>query len=93
MDGVARNRWRVRPYVTYRPTTRVSAELGTRYQRNRDNTQWLSNVVDAAGTHYLFAHLDQDLLSFTSRLDVTVRKNLSFQMYGEPFVSAGRRGW
>jgi hypothetical protein len=84
--------WRVRPYVTFRPSTRVSAELGTRFQRNHDNTQYLATVgsVGADSTHYLFAHLEQDLLSFTSRFDVTLRPTLSLQMYAEPFVTAGR---
>lgn len=84
--------WRVRPYVTFRPSTRVSAELGTRFQRNSDHTQYLASAgsVGADSTHYLFAHLDQDLLSFTSRLNVTLRPTLSLQMYAEPFVSAGR---
>jgi hypothetical protein len=69
----------------------VSAELGTRFQRNHDNTQYFATVgsVGADSTHYLFAHLEQDLLSFTSRLDVTVRPTLSMQMYAEPFVTAG----
>lgn len=90
-DGGRSMLWRVRPYVTMHPSTRVSAELGTRYERNRDNTQWLANLgaIGADSTHYLVAHLDQDLLSFTGRLDVTMRPNLSFQMYAEPFVTAG----
>jgi hypothetical protein len=90
-DGGRSMLWRVRPYVTIRPSTRLSFELGTRYQRNRDNTQWLANVgtVGADTTHYLVAHLDQDLLSFTSRLNFTMRPNLSLQMYAEPFVTAG----
>jgi hypothetical protein len=83
--------WRVRPYVTIRPSSRVGFEIGTRYQRNQDNTQWLGNVgaVGADTTHYLFGHLNQDLLSFTSRLDVTLRPTLSLQLYAEPFVTAG----
>jgi hypothetical protein len=90
-DGGRSMLWRVRPYVVYRPSPRVSAELGARYQRNRDNTQYLATAgaVGADTTHYLFAHLDQDLLSFTSRLDVTMRPNLTLQMYAEPFVTAG----
>ena len=83
--------WRVRPYVRVRPSTRVNVELGTRYQRNQDNTQWLANlgVVGADTTHYLFGHLEQDLLSFTGRVDVTLRPTVSLQMYVEPFVTAG----
>jgi hypothetical protein len=84
--------WRVRPYVRVRPSSRVNVELGTRYQRNQDNTQWLANVgtVGADTTHYLFGYLAQDLLSFTGRVDVTLRPTVSFQMYVEPFVTAGR---
>jgi hypothetical protein len=83
--------WRVRPYVRVRPSSRVGLELGTRYQRNQDNTQWLANlgVIGADSTHYLFGYLAQDLLSFTGRVDVTLRPTLSLQMYVEPFVTAG----
>jgi hypothetical protein len=83
--------WRVRPYVRVRPSTRVALELGTRYQRNQDNTQWLANLgaVGADTTHYLFGYLAQDLLSFTGRVDVTLRPTVSLQMYVEPFVTGG----
>jgi hypothetical protein len=83
--------WRVRPYFRIRPSTRVNVEIGTRYQRNQDNTQWLGNVgvVGADTTHYLFGYLAQDLLSFTGRFDVTLRPTMSLQLYVEPFVTAG----
>ena len=95
-DGGRSALWRVRPYVVVRPATNVSWELGTRYQRNRDNTQWYGNAGAAPGaagsdtTHYVFARLDQHLLSFTARLNVTATPALSLQLYAEPFVSTGR---
>jgi hypothetical protein len=90
-DGGRSTLWRVRPYVTVRAGGRLSAELGTRYQRNRDNTQWVATVGDVASdtAHHVFAHLDQDLLSFTGRLDFTATPTLSVQLYAEPFVTAG----
>jgi hypothetical protein len=90
-DGGRSMLWRVRPYVRVRPSTRVGFELGTRYQRNQDNTQWMTNlgVVGADTTHYLFGYLAQDLLSFTGRMDVTLRPTMSLQLYVEPFVTAG----
>ena len=83
--------WRVRPYVIVHPSSRVGIELGTRYQYNRDNTQWIDNVgeIGADTTHYLFGRLHQDLLSFTGRMDLTIRPTLSLQLYAEPFVTAG----
>ena len=84
--------WRVRPYVTVRSRSNFSWELGTRYQRNRNNTQWFANlgVIGSDTTHYLFAHLDQELLSFTSRLNYTATTVLSVQLYAEPFLTTGR---
>jgi hypothetical protein len=84
--------WRVRPYVTVRARSNLSWELGTRYQRNRSDTQWFANLgaIGSDTTHYLFAHLDQELLSFTSRLNYTATTALSAQVYAEPFLTTGR---
>ena len=84
--------WRVRPYLTLRARSNLSWEIGTRYQRNRNNTQWFDNlgVIGSDTTHYLFAHLDQELLSFTSRLNYTATTALSLQLYAEPFLTTGR---
>ncbi len=84
--------WRVRPYVTVRARSNLSWELGTRYQRNRNDSQWFGNqgVIGSDTTHYLFAHLDQELLSFTSRLNYTATTALSLQLYAEPFLTTGR---
>ena len=83
--------WRVRPYLTLRAASNISVELGARYQRNKDNTQFYGNTgpVGGADTHYLFAHLDQHLLSFQTRFSFTATPNLSLQFYGEPFVTTG----
>ena len=91
-DGGRTLLWRVRPYVIVRPSTRLGFELGTRYQYNRDNTQWIANIGEAGAdtTHYLFGRLYQDLLSFTGRMDLTIRPTMSLQLYAEPFVTAGR---
>jgi hypothetical protein len=90
-DGGRSLLWRVRPYVKLRPSSRLGIELGTRYQYNRDNTQWIAKAGDVGSdtTHYLFGRLHQDLLSFTGRMDLTIRPTMSLQLYAEPFVTAG----
>ena len=90
-DGGRSQLWRVRPYLTWRAASNASFEIGTRYQRNKDNTQWYGNIgkVGAPDAHYLFARLDQHLLSFTSRLNYTATPTLSLQFYAEPFVTTG----
>jgi hypothetical protein len=83
--------WRVRPLVAVRSGARLSWELGARYQKNLDNTQWVQNVgaIGADSTHYVFGRLHQDLLSFQARVNYTVTPALSLQLYAEPFVSTG----
>ena len=90
-DGGRTSLWRVRPYVRVRSRSNLNWELGTRYQRNRDNTQHYANfgTIGADTTHYVFAHLDQHLLSFTARLNYTATPTLSLQLYAEPFVTSG----
>jgi hypothetical protein len=46
-------------------------------------------VTDAAGTHYVFARLDQNEASLTGRIDYTVSPVLTVQLYAQPFVSKG----
>jgi hypothetical protein len=84
--------WRVRPYLTYRAASNLQLELGARYQKNHDNTQWYGNLgtIGSPDAHYLFAHLNQDLLSFQSRVSYTITPTLTFQFYGEPFVTTGK---
>jgi hypothetical protein len=91
-DGGRSRLWRVRPYMTFRAASNASFELGTRYQRNIDNTQWYRNIGSAGkpNAHYLFAHMEQHLLSFTSRLNYTATPTLSLQFYAEPFVTTGK---
>jgi hypothetical protein len=84
--------WRVRPYVTVRTRSNLSWEVGTRYQRNRSDTQWFDTfgAIGSDTTHYLFAHLDQQLLSFTGRFNYTATTTTSLQLYAEPFLTTGR---
>ncbi len=76
------------PQVTLRPVPALSMVGGMRIARGLNDTQWLDNVTDA-GTHYVFARLEQTTVSFTGRLSYTLRPTLSLQLYAEPFVSAG----
>ena len=83
------NLWRIRPIVRLRPAGNVTAELGARYERNRDDDQFLDFASVGGERRYLFAHLHQHTLSFQGRLDYTLRPTVSLQLYAEPFVTTG----
>jgi hypothetical protein len=89
-EGESSN-WSLSPYVNFRFSTQFQASIGPNISRNHDNTQWFGNFTDAAGTtHFSFARLDGRTVSMSTRLNYTVTPNLTFEFYGQPFVSTGK---
>ena len=89
LERVAR-RSRSSPRIALRPTSSLSAELGLRWNTNKDDAQWIETLEEeGAVDRYLFGRLDQTTFAFTTRLNYTITPNLSLQLYGEPFVSSG----
>jgi len=79
------------PSLTLRFSTRFQVSLGARAARDHNQTQWFGNFTDSAGvTHYSFARLEQRTLSMSTRINYTASPDLTFEFYGEPFVSKGR---
>ncbi len=78
------------PYVVFRLSTRMALNVGVDYGDNSDDAQWYDNVTDAQGvTHYTFAHLDQRTISTSIRFNYTAIPSLTFEFYGQPFVTTG----
>ncbi|MGH7714298.1 MAG: DUF5916 domain-containing protein [Gemmatimonadaceae bacterium] len=78
------------PYINFRFSTRFGVSLGFGYYRDRNNTQWFGNFRDTTGvTHYSFAHLNQRTVSMSTRVNYTFTPNLTFEFWGQPFVSTG----
>jgi hypothetical protein len=82
--------YEINPSVDLRVSSPFHMNLGVDYNHNRDDTQWYGNFTDSVNvTHYTFAHLDQQTLSSTLRVDYTATPNLTFQLYASPFVTKG----
>jgi hypothetical protein len=80
----------VNPRIQVRPGSAVSAEIGVAFSKNHDTAQWVANFDDGGRTRYVFGELQQRTSSMTFRVNYTLTPNLSVQLYGQPFVSAGR---
>ena len=78
------------PGIQFRPGSAVSAEVGVAYSVNNDDAQWVTAHQGTDRTHYVFGALRQRTSSMTLRLNYTLTPTLSIQLYGQPFVSAGR---
>jgi hypothetical protein len=83
-------RWNVSPSVDVRVRSGFQFSLGAGYQRRVAAAQWFRNdTLSPTDIRYTFAHLDQDVLSLTSRVDFTATPNLSLQVYAAPFIAVG----
>ncbi len=78
------------PYVSFRFSPRLGVNISTGFNNDHNNTQWFGNFRDASGvTHYTFARLDQRTISMSARVNYTFTPDLTFEFYGQPFVSTG----
>jgi hypothetical protein len=80
------------PYVNIHPSSSLQLSFSPGITRDHPNTQWFGNFTDSATgvTHYTFAHLDQRTVSMSTRVTYTMTPNLTFEFYGQPFVSTGQ---
>jgi len=77
------------PGVTIRPSGAVQLSLGVDYSKTTDDSQFFGNFVDGTGTHYTFAHLEQKVYAFNTRVSYTMTPNLTLQVYAQPFLAKG----
>ena len=80
--------------LTANPSESLSVRLGPRFSKRYESAQYVTSADDPFATHtygrrYIFGGLDQTTLSVDARVNVTFTPTLSFQLYAEPFISAG----
>jgi hypothetical protein len=79
---------------TLRPSSSIRVSVVPALRLYRNTVQFVGGVTDALaantyGRRYLLSDLYQTTLSATTRVDWTLSPALSFQLYAQPFVSAG----
>lgn len=77
--------------VDARVASRLSGSLGVSWDEVTNDQQWVGNYGNFLSdtTHFTFAKLHQHILSVTMRANWTATPTLSFQLYGQPFVTTG----
>jgi hypothetical protein len=88
--------WLAASEVEVRVASRFSVSVGPSFHHRVDDLQWIGNfgALLSDTTHFTFARLDQRTIGVTTRANWTATPNLSFQFYGQPFVSTGAfRNW
>jgi len=81
--------------LTIRPTSSVHVTVSPDASLYHNTIQFVRGATDPLATstygrRYVFGNLFQTTLSATTRVDWTLTPLLSFQLYAQPFASAGR---
>ncbi|HEX6965681.1 MAG TPA: DUF5916 domain-containing protein [Gemmatimonadaceae bacterium] len=79
----------VSPSLSVRPSGRVEFSLGPSVAWNANPWQYVTQRSALGDTHYLFGRIDQTTVALTARARYSFTPTLSFEFYGEPFISAG----
>jgi hypothetical protein len=87
--------WNAYMSVRWKPGTNFSLSLGPSYMHETSKIQWVTRVNDAMmmetyGTRYVFANIDQKILSAEIRLNWTFTPKLTLQAYLQPFLGVGK---
>ena len=86
--------WNAQVDVRWKPSDNVSFSIGPQYMVESNQTQWVGRFGDPLmtstyGARYVFAHIDQKIVSAEIRLNWTFTPRLSLQAYLQPFIAVG----
>ncbi len=75
--------------LSWRPASNVDLTIAPGLFRNYDSWQYLQTSPVADSLHYIFGALDLITVSMTIRANITFTRNMTLQLYAEPFMSTG----
>ncbi len=81
---------RVEPELVFRPSDRFNLSFSMGYNPSINDRQYVDEIWDDSGPHYVFARLDMKIAYLTTRFNYSFTPDLSIQFYGMPFIAAGR---
>lgn len=79
--------------IRIRPTSRFEISLRPRYSWRFNHAQWVENFDgddDGDDDQFVYGELDSQTLDLTTRANVLFSRDLSLEVYVQPFISAGR---
>jgi hypothetical protein len=83
-----------RASVRYKPTSNVQLTFGPSYNYSLNETQYVARFDDALaadfhGQRFVFAELEQHVVSLDTRLNWTFTPDLTLELFAQPFVATG----
>lgn len=76
--------------LTYKPTNFMTVTFNPSYSKSFDELQYISQESYTSTTRYLFASINQKVLSASIRVSLNLTPDLSLQYWGQPFIASGQ---
>ncbi|MBA3271671.1 MAG: carbohydrate binding family 9 domain-containing protein, partial [Acidobacteria bacterium] len=82
---------RVGVFLNVQPSTQLQASLSSNYSFGNTAAQWITNSdLDSNGTvDHVYGTLDRNVLDFTARGTYSFTRDLTLQVFLQPFVAVG----
>lgn len=78
------------PELTYKPTNSLVLTLIPSFMKSFDELQYVDQTSFEGNDRYIFASIDQKVLSMSLRVNFNLTPDLSLQYWGQPFVASGK---
>ncbi len=93
-DAVGSNTVGVTAGLFVQPSGRLQASAIVRYETGQDIAQWIANrdVTGDGVADHVYGTLDRDVVDVALRSTYAINRDLTFQLYLQPFVAVGDYG-
>ncbi|MBE0676839.1 MAG: hydrolase, partial [Bacteroidales bacterium] len=81
--------YRIGGTAAYKPTNTLAIRLSPSYSSSNDQLQYVGRRSFEGDNRYIFATLEQKVLSMSLRVDYNLTPDLTLQYWGQPFIASG----
>lgn len=80
----------VSPGLTYKPSNTLRLTLSPSIAKSFNELQFIGNKELGNSDRYLFGSIDQNIVSFSFRLNYNLTPDMTLQYWGQPFIASGK---
>lgn len=76
--------------MTYKPINTLTLSINPRFNKSFDELQYIGKETFNGDDRYLFASINQKVLSASIRINFNLTPDLTLQYWGQPFIASGK---
>jgi hypothetical protein len=88
-DGSSKN-LTISSGMTYKPINTLTLSINPRFNKSFNELQYIGKETFNGDNRYLFASINQKVLSASIRINFNLTPDLTLQYWGQPFIASGK---